>query len=155
MDGQIYGSFLTMMQLGYYKFAIYTAAYQELNRSTQYKWGAQEVVGGWDNLQFLGPGEDTKTLTGVIFPEHKGGVGQLDFLRDMASKGKPQLLISGTGKILDQWVITSIEEGQTKFAAFGVPRRQEFTISLRKYGNKKGHFSLKNSISTAVGVPSI
>lgn len=151
MKGQIYGSFLTMMRLGYFKFAIYTAAYQELNRSTQYQWGEQPVFGGWDNLQFLGPGQDTQTLTGVIFPEYKGGTGQLNALREMASKGRPRLLISGTGKILDYWVITQIDEGQSKFAALGVPRRQEFTITLRKYGEKSGNLGLVQGIMNATG----
>ncbi|NEU33736.1 phage tail protein, partial [bacterium LRH843] len=111
-------TFLTMMRLGSYKFCIYTPAYQELNRTTNYKWGEQAVFGDWDNLQFLGPGEDTQSLTGVVYPEFKGGTGQIDELRALAATGIPQLLISGTGKILGYWVINSITEGQTKFAAF-------------------------------------
>ncbi|WP_161798541.1 hypothetical protein [Acinetobacter sp. 243_ASPC] len=37
MDGQIFGTYLTMMSLGGFKFGVYTAAYQQPNRSTQYK----------------------------------------------------------------------------------------------------------------------
>ena len=151
MDGQIYGIFLTMMRLGSYKFCIYTAAYQELNRTTNYKWGEQAVFGDWDNLQFLGPGEDTQSLTGVVYPEFKGGTGQIDELRSLAATGVPQLLISGTGKILGYWVINSITEGQTKFAAFGVPRRQEFTINMRKYSDSTARLGLLSGIMNAVG----
>ena len=151
MDGQIYGTFLTMMRLGSYKFCIYTAAYQELNRTTNYKWGEQAVFGDWDNLQFLGPGEDTQSLTGVVYPEFKGGTGQIDELRSLAATGVPQLLISGTGKILGYWVINSITEGQTKFAAFGVPRRQEFTINMRKYSDSAARLGLLSGIMNAVG----
>lgn len=151
MKGQIFGSFLTMMKLGPFKFAIYTMAYQELNRSTQYQWGEQPVFGGWDNLQFLGPGQDTQTLTGVIFPEYKGGTGQLNDLRDLGSKGQAHLMVSGTGKMLGYWVISQIDEGQTKFAALGVPRRQEFTITLRKYKDQSGHLGLMQSLRNAVG----
>jgi|GEM_PF-200832 len=140
MDGQIFGTYLTMMSLGGFKFGIYTAAYQQLNRSTQYKWGEQEVFGGWDNLQYLGPGQDTQTLTGVIYGEWNGGFQQIDKLRALAAKGEPQLLISGTGRIMGYWVINQIDEGQEKFAAFGVPRRQEFTINLRKFGDSAGRF---------------
>jgi phage protein U len=152
MDGQIYGTFLTMMRLGSYKFCIYTAAYQELNRTTNYKWGEQAVFGDWDNLQFLGPGEDTQSLTGVVYPEFKGGTGQIDELRTLAATGIPQLLISGTGKILGYWVINSITEGQTKFAAFGVPRRQEFTINMRKYSDSAARLGLLSGIMNAVGL---
>jgi len=151
MDGQIYGTFLTMMRLGSYKFCIYTAAYQELNRTTNYKWGEQAVFGDWDNLQFLGPSEDTQSLTGVVYPEFKGGTGQIDELRALAATGIPQLLISGTGKILGYWVINSITEGQTKFAAFGVPRRQEFTINMRKYSDSPVRLGLLSGIMNAVG----
>lgn len=151
MDGQIYGTFLMMMRLGSYKFCIYTAAYQELNRTTNYKWGEQAVFGDWDNLQFLGPGEDTQSLTGVVYPEFKGGTGQIDELRALAATGIPQLLISGTGKILGYWVINSITEGQTKFAAFGVPRRQEFTINMRKYSDSAARLGLLSGIMNAVG----
>lgn len=151
MDGQIYGSFLTMMRLGTFKFGIYTAAYQELNRSTEYTWGRQSVYGGWDNLQYLGPGQDTQTLTGVIFTEFKGGTGQLDALRALAATGEPQLLISGTGRILGYWTIDRIEDGQTLFAAFGVPRRQEFTINMSKYSDSAGRLGLLDTIKNAAG----
>lgn len=151
MDGQIFGTYLTMMSLGGFKFGIYTAAYQQLNRSTQYKWGEQEVFGDWDNLQYLGPGQDTKTLTGVIYGEWNGGFHQLDKLRDLAAQGEPKLLISGTGKILGYWVINQIDEGQEKFAAFGVPRRQEFTINLRKFGDSAGRLGLVDSLVNALG----
>ena len=150
MDGQIYGSFLTMMRLGTFKFGIYTAAYQELNRSTSYQWGEQAVFGGWDNLQYLGPGQDTQTLTGVVFPEFKGGTGQIDQLRALASLGQPQILVSGTGRILGLWVINQIDDGQSHFAAFGVPRRQEFTVNMRKYSDDIGQLSLVNSLINAV-----
>ena len=152
MDGQIYGSFLTMMRLGTFKFGIYTAAYQELNRSTQYKWGAQEVYGGWDNLQYLGPGEDTQTLTGIVFPEFKGGTGQLHNLRALAAQGEPLLLITGTGRVEGYWCITQIDEGQTKFAGFGVPRRQEFTINLRKESDNASLLGLLSKVKNSLGL---
>jgi uncharacterized protein len=150
MKGQIFGTYLTMMKLGTFKFCIYTAAYQELNRTTNYKWGEQAVFGGWDNLQYLGPGEDAASLTGVVYPEFEGGTGQIDDLRALASTGKPRLLISGTGEILGYWIINSITEGQTKFAAFGVPRRQEFTVNIRKYSDTTGRLGLFSTITNAL-----
>ncbi|MCX5466239.1 phage tail protein [Acinetobacter nematophilus] len=147
----VYGSFVTMMRLGDFKFGIYTAAYQELNRTTQYQWGEQSVLGDWDNLQFLGPGQDTMTLTGVIFPEWNGGTRQLDNLRGLGSLGKPQLLINGSGKVLGNWIITEVSEGQSKHAAFGVPRRQEFMINLRKHSDVMGSLGLANIIRGAIG----
>ncbi len=132
MDGHVYGKF-TMMALGPFKFGIDTAAYQELSRTTEFKWAEQPVFGELDNLQYLGPGADVITLNGVIFPEFKGGFEQLDGLRALGGVGQPHMLVSGTGKVMGQWVINSVEEGQGVFAAMGVPRRQEFTLSIKKF----------------------
>lgn len=135
MKGHIYGSSITMMRLGGFKFGINTAAYQELTRSSAYKWGRQDVFSKLDNLQFLGPGQDTITLNGVIYPDFKGGTQQLEILRLLALAGLPYLMVSGTGKILGMWVIDQIEEGQGVFAAYGVPRKQEFTLNLSKFSD--------------------
>lgn len=134
MMGHIIGSFV-MMRLGSFKFAISTAAYQEFMRRTEYKWAAQELFMQHDDLQFTGPGGDVISLSGVIFPEFRGGTGQVAALRSLAAQGRPQLLVSGLGDVMGHWVIESIEEGQTVFAAAGVPRRQEFTVHIRKYGD--------------------
>jgi len=123
-----------MMRLGSFSFGINTAAYNELRRSTEYKWPAQERFGQYDALQFTGPGQDSITLSGVILTAYRGGTGQLDRLRSLAAQGRPQLLVSGLGSIMGRWVIERIDEGQTVFAAAGMPRRQEFTVQLRRYG---------------------
>ena len=124
----------TMMRLGSFSFGINTAAYNELRRTTEYKWPALERFGQDDALQYTGPGADTITLTGVILTAYRGGAGQLNRLRAIAATGQPQLLVSGLGAIMGRWVIERIDEGQAVFAAAGHPRRQEFTVQLRKYG---------------------
>lgn len=142
MDGHFNGAWMTQMRLGKFKFGVYTAAYQSLDRNTEYKWGEQSVFLNYDDLQFLGPGADTITLQGIIFPEYKGGSGQLDDLRAMASMGRGQLLISGFGRVFGYWAILSIQEGQTIFAAGGMPRRQEFTVTIRKHSDAQGKMTL-------------
>lgn len=122
-----------MMRLGDFAFGINTAAYDELRRSTEYKWPAQERFGQRDTLQYTGPGDDTITLTGTILTAYRGGTGQLQRLRNLAAEGQPQFLISGLGQIMGRWVIERVEEGQTTFAAAGHPRKQEFTVQLRRF----------------------
>lgn len=124
---------LTMMRLGPFGFGISTAAYQQLRRTTDYSWPGIERYGQFDALQYTGPGMDTITLSGVIIPEYRGGTWQLDNLRNLAATGEPQLLVSGLGMVLGYWVIDRVEEGQSVFAVAGVPRRQEFTVSLRRF----------------------
>lgn len=122
-----------MMQLGPFQFGLSTAAYQELKRSTEYKWAKQERFGQYAARQFTGPGDDSITLTGVIYPEFRGGTFQLDDMRETAAEGIPQMMVSGRGDIMGLWVIERVEESQTIFADQGVARRQEFSLQLCKY----------------------
>lgn len=122
-----------MMRLGPFTFGTYTAAYQELNRSTEWKWAEQELFGQGPAMQFTGPGPETMQLPGVIYPEFRAGVGQLDDMRAAASLGQPLLMVSGLGRVLGRWVIDKIDEKQSVFASGAVPRKQEFTVSLRRY----------------------
>lgn len=132
MDGYYQLGGLVMMQLGTFQFGISTAAYQELDRKTAWRWAQQDVIGTRPALQFTGPGEDAITLQGVVFPEYRGGSYQVEHLRTLAGRGKPQLLVSGMGELFGRWVIESVAERQTVFAAFGKARRQEFTVQLKR-----------------------
>ena len=122
-----------MMQLGSFQFGITTAAYQELTRSSEYRWASQDRFGREAALQFTGYGPDTITLPGVIFPEWRGGAGQVEAMRMMASQALPLVMVSGDGKMMGRWVIERVEERQSVFASGGAPRRQEFTLNLRRY----------------------
>jgi phage protein U len=122
-----------MMTLGPYIFGLNTAAFQELNRNTEWRWGSQDVFEGVPAMQFTGWGKDTITLPGVIFTEYWGGTGQLDALRGLGDEGEPQTLIDGRGFVWGEYVITGVQERQSYFAAAGVPLRQEFTVTLERY----------------------
>ncbi len=67
-----------MMALGEYRFSIDTAAYQQLQRTTEYRWQSQARVGRLPAQQYVGPGSDSITLNGIIHPYYKGGLKQLD-----------------------------------------------------------------------------
>lgn len=124
-----------MMQLGSYQFGINTAAYQELRRVSEYRWSPQERFGQNDALQFTGKNTETITLTGVIFPQFKGGRGQMNSMRSVADRGQPLLMVDGLGGIHGRWVIERVEESQAVFAKAGAPKRQQFTMTLRKYSD--------------------
>lgn len=123
-----------MLALGDFRFAISTAAYQTLKRTTEHRWSAQNRIGRAPALQFAGIGTDEITLTGVIYPHFKGGLNQIKTMRDTASTGKPQLLVDGLGFVHGDYAITRIEETQTHFIKNGIPKKQEFTLSLQYYG---------------------
>lgn len=122
-----------MLQLGSYQFGLSTAAYQELLRRSGYRWASQDRFGQAPARQYTGPESETIELTGVIYAEFRGGTGQLDVIRALAKKGLPQRLIDGTGRLMGRWVIESVEETQSMFAAKGYPRKQEFTLHMSSF----------------------
>lgn len=123
-----------MMQLGFFQFALDSATYQRLSRSTEYKWARQARIGSTDALQFTGYGPETIELEGVIYPHFRGGIKQIDKMRTQANIGIPLPLVSGLGRVLGLWVVEAISEGQEVFAAQGIPHRQDFTMRMAKYG---------------------
>ena len=122
-----------MMQLGTFQFGINTAAYQGLSRSDEWRWPGQERLGQAPALQHTGPGATTITLDGILYPEWRGGMGQLDAMRAEAGRGKPLVLVDGRGQALGMWVIERVDETQSIFAAGGVARRIEFTLQLKRF----------------------
>lgn len=124
----------TMMALGPYRFATSSAAYQSLRRTTEYRWPAQERLGSRPARQFVGGGNESISLAGVIYPHFPGGLRQLERMRDVAGQGLPLHLTDGRGKAWGRWVIESIEETQTTFFADGTPRKIEFIVQLAAYG---------------------
>lgn len=129
------GNAPVLAMLGGFKFSLNTAVFLTMERSTTFRWPAQERVGQYDALQFTGPGDDRIRLPGIIYPDWRGGTGQIEELRQLASQGRPLQLILSTGEVLGLWVIENIEDSQAVFKPDGTFRRQDFVVSIRKYGN--------------------
>ena len=121
-----------MLSLGMFVFSLSTLAYQELQRQTNWRHASNSRVGAPPALQFVGRGDDTITLPGIILPELAGSVLSLDALRLMANTGKAWPMVDGTGRIYGLWVIESLSETKTVFFRDGTPRRIEFTVTLKR-----------------------
>ncbi|MNG97358.1 Phage P2 GpU [compost metagenome] len=138
-----------MMALGAFIFGLPTLAYQELQRSTEWRHASTSRIGTNPASQFLGRGEDTISLPGTMLPGLAGSPVSLDLLRKMADTGKAWPLIGGTGRIYGIWVITSISETQQIFFRDGMPRRYEFTISLKRIDD--GRIDMLGSLAGIAG----
>jgi hypothetical protein len=77
----------TMLALGAFRFSISTAAYQQLERQSSYKWEEVERFGQAPLMQYCGYDSETISLQGTILPEYKGGLGQMSQMRVQASLG--------------------------------------------------------------------
>ena len=121
-----------MMALGMFVFSLKTAAYQELQRQTDWRHASNNRVGAAPARQFVGRGDDSITLPGIIFPELAGSALSLDAIRLMANTGNAWPMVEGTGRIYGLWIIDSLSENKTIFFPDGTPRRIEFTLSLKR-----------------------
>jgi phage protein U len=121
-----------MLALGMFVFSLRTAAYQEMQRQTDWRHPSSSRVGARPARQFVGRGDDAITLPGVILPELAGSALSLDALRLMADTGKAWPMVEGSGRIYGLWIIESISETRTLFFRDGTPRRIEFTLSLKR-----------------------
>ena len=126
-----------MAQLGPYQFSLETSAFDTLSRNTEFRWSAQNRIGRMPAQQFLGYGEDTIELQGVIYPHFRGGLGQMAALRELAGNGVPMPLIysfESTGQYVGLWCVRSIRDVRSTFMRNGAARKIEFTMSLTAYG---------------------
>ncbi len=131
--GGFISGFVPMLRLGSFNFSINIAVFQEMSRSSEYRWPGQERFGQMPALQFTGIGDETITLPGVIFPQYKGSANAMEKIRAMAAAGEPYLLLDAQGKIYGRWVITRVDETRSVFAAFAMPRKIEFSVTLQRF----------------------
>lgn len=121
-----------MMALGLFVFGLRTVPYQQLQRQTQWRHPSVSRVGRRPARQYTGQGDDSFTLSGVLYPEITGGKVTLDMLRTLADTGKAWPLVQGDGTVYGHHVIESIDETDTVFFADGSARKIDFSIKLMR-----------------------
>jgi len=122
-----------MLALGEYVFFVPLSAYNELKHSTEYRWVSQDRYKKRPAKQFLGPGNETIDLTGVIFPEQAEHLNQVEAMRAEAAKGTPLPLADNYGDLHGEWVILSIEETRSHHMIEGTPLKIEYALHLEAY----------------------
>lgn len=118
-----------------YYFNLDTAAFDELSRSTEFRWASQERLSRRPAQQAVGIGEEKLTLKGTIYPGFKGGLKQLDTLRTIGGRLQPLTLTTGYGEVIGTWCLKSINEEQGALLHGGIPRKQGFTLEFARYGD--------------------
>ena len=125
-----------MMTLGFFVFSRLTVPYQTSQHDMVWRHPTNSRVGARPSAQFLGVGDETLTLSGVLVPEITGGELSLDALRKMADTGKAYPLIEGRGAVTGFFVIEKISKGHSEFFSDGAARKIEFTIELKRVDEK-------------------
>jgi phage protein U len=121
-----------MMWLGPFRFGITGASHDTLQQASQYRWEEVPLVGARPEMHYLGPGTETRTLSGTIYPHFRGGLGQVEAMRQQAAMGAPHLMGDGLGFVFGRWVITGVDDTRSVLMADGAPRKIEFALKLQR-----------------------
>ncbi|MED5608479.1 phage tail protein [Pseudomonas sp. JH-2] len=117
-----------------YCFNLDTSAFDQLTRQSEFRWASQERLTRRPAQQSPGLGDERITLRGAIFPHWRGGLGQLDTLREIGARREALNMVTGYGRDLGVWCLTRIEEEQAALLHGGIPRKQSFTLEFVRYG---------------------
>lgn len=144
-----------MLMLGDVPFEAPGTSYQTLRRSSEYRQPSADRAYRRPIHQDAGPGRDTITLDGVVFPGALGasGLAHLEALRTLADAGEYRILVAGTGEVYGRYVVTALEETRTRAYRDGAPRRVAWRLSLSRYGDDApgGHQSAMEADAAATG----
>ncbi|WP_174635114.1 phage tail protein [Yersinia thracica] len=121
-----------MMALGMFVFMLQTVPYQDFQHQMAWRHPSNARIGLRPSSQFLGPDEESITLSGVLYPELTGGKVSLMALQLMAETGKAWSLIEGNGAIHGMFVIESLSRTKSIFFSDGSARKIEFTLTLKR-----------------------
>ena len=122
-----------LLALGDFRFSINTCAYQQLKQTSSYNWHTQNTIGGRPIHQCTGASPETIELEGVIYPHYKGGLHQIQNMRNQANRMQPLTMVSGNGDVLGRWVIKQVEETSSNFTSNGKAQKLTFRLQLEKF----------------------
>lgn len=137
------------MMLGGFAFEAHGFGFDGLSRNVQTPWVDIAVAQSLNQQQWTGPTAEEVVIKGVLFPIEHGGQGSLDGIIDTANAGMPVMLVSGSsaqGTIHGMFTIQNVSEDRSFITRDGTPRRNAYSITLKRYGSVAGGL-----ISSVVG----
>lgn len=127
-----------LMCLGQFPFTTDTLTFTEIQRQRSWQYADNAVAKGRKQRQFIGAGDDTISLPGLIYQEHGfGNRFAIDDLAAMADTGQGFVLVDGSGYLYGVYTIDSIDETKQVLLFDGVPRKIDFTIKLTRVDDER------------------
>lgn len=142
------------MTLGPFAFEGIGFGFDGLTRKIDTSWSEIEVAQRMNAQQWLGPTNEEVTIKGVLFPAQYGGLGSLNGIMEMAKAGEPMILVSGfsgMGTIHGFFTVQSVDEDRSYIDARGVPRKDAYSITLKRYEGRAPGLSAINSFLRLFG----
>lgn len=119
--------------IGQFVFTPDDLSFTELQRQRAWNYADNSVASGRARKQFIGAGEDSLTLNGIVYQEH--GIGSreaIEDLSDMASAGVGYVVMDGSGYLYGVYVIDNISENKSIMVFQGIPRKIDFSVTLKR-----------------------
>ncbi|MDN5248402.1 MAG: phage tail protein [Wolbachia endosymbiont of Tyrophagus putrescentiae] len=117
-----------MLSFGSYKFSPTSIKYSKENR-----WSTIECISKIPSLQNIGQGVENIDLEGVIHLHNLNGFNQLKSIKEAEKNQAPHTLVDSLGNVLGMFVVVRLEEKHTSFFPCGLPKKVEFSLSLKRY----------------------
>ncbi len=121
-----------MMIYGMFVFQLSTLPHQQIQQSRNWRHVKNERINRSASWQYIGAGDDTITLSGLLYPEITGGEVSLTALTSKAYVGRPWPLIDGVGQIYGMYVITGLNTTRSELDRYGRARKIEFTVTFER-----------------------
>ncbi|HBV7599011.1 TPA: phage tail protein [Escherichia coli] len=121
-----------MMIYGMFVFQLSTLPHQQIQQSRNWRHVKNERINRSASWQYIGAGDDTITLSGLLYPEITGGEVSLTALTSQAYVGRPWPLIDGVGQIYGMYIITGLNTTRSELDRYGRARKIEFTVTFER-----------------------
>ncbi|WP_374406547.1 phage tail protein [Pelagerythrobacter sp.] len=121
-----------LLTLGMFVFGMDTLAYHELTHSIEWRHGTTDRHQARPASQYLGPGPETLSFSGVCIPELGGDYGAFETIQAMGDTGDDYPLLDGYGRVFGSYRIVRLERQHLVVLAGGVPRHTGFRIELER-----------------------
>lgn len=119
-----------LLAIGMFIFGLPRLVYEEMQQRASWRWATSDRVGARPATQFLGPGDDTISLSGVLVPEIAGSFSDIARIKEMAASGEVCPVVLGTGEVLGDYRIEAVDTRGKSIVAGGLARMTDFAIDL-------------------------
>lgn len=122
-----------LMAFGQFVFETDTLSFTELQRQRSWNHASNPVAKGRAKRQYIGVGDETVNLSGLIYEAQGFGKRQsVDDLAMMADRGTAYTLVDGSGYLYGVYIIEGLDDSRSILLFNGVPRKIDFAIKLTR-----------------------
>ncbi len=122
-----------LMTLGDIRFSVAEGAYTGLTQTLEILVARQARAGRQTARQILGE-DETVEIEGACYPGQRHAVDRVDSFFALARTREPAMLTDGRGVVWGLFVIETVSKRGSSFLSNGVAQREDFRLSLGRFG---------------------